>query len=247
MKNKKSFLNFLFRPRGQIIIALLLFSTIAIAQEQIPPQDEFIVGAPFSAILERRSEEIYYNSYYQTDMNTMLQYAVRGLNSNQGYMQGHNLLPCNNDPGDWIMYYSTCYYTKWEAEQDQTEQSRVGIKNNGGQKVFWDNAWCWSTGNIISPTPAFIYGPHYRQDNRYKGWAHGENRYDVRYYPRFRMGLENQQNADLEIEVCKIKVVYSYRKWESEGVYGDSVCVFREKTLTVGQSRFWSQSDSATG
>ena len=244
-RQRRDGLYYLYYPRGWIIIALLIFSAMTIAQEQTPPGGEFIIGSPLTGIPDRRTNEIYYNSFGQTGLNTVWQYAARGANSNQGYLQDYNLIAHNHDPLDWIGYYSTCYYTRWEAEQNQTDLSRVGVKNNGGEKVYWDSAWCWSTSNIISPTQSFIYGPHYRQDNRYKSWPHGD-RHDVRYYPRFRMGLENQRNAEPEVEVCRIKVVYSYRKCVSKNDCGDSVAVFREKILTVGDFQPYGQLDYFT-
>jgi hypothetical protein len=234
MIQKNHFLHFLFCPSlaGLIIILLLLFNVLATAQESTP--QEFILGVPFTGIPDRRTESIYYDTFYTSGMNSLFQYAVNGPNGNKNLMEGYNVFAYNQDSLDWPGYYANCYYTKWEAEQDQNDPLRVGVKHAGGTSAWWNDTLCWSSGIFVErPDELLIYGPHYRQDNRYKSWAHGD-RYDVRYYVRYNMALDNPHNEDPNRLVCKIKVVYKYRKYDSANHWGDSVCVFREKTLKVG-------------
>ncbi|NWG29275.1 MAG: hypothetical protein HXY48_12170, partial [Ignavibacteriaceae bacterium] len=232
-RQRRDGLYYLYYPRGWIIVALLLFSAIVMAQEQTPPGGEFIVGAPFSGILERRIESIYYDTFYNSGMNTIFQYAVNGASGNQGLLERYNVLAVNHDALDWIGYYSTCYYTRWQAEQDQTDPERVGVKHVGGQIWLWHDTLSWSTRNLIAPACSLIYGPHYRQDNRYKSWAHGD-RHDVDYYVRFNMALDNSSSADSSLPVCKIKVVYRYAEEYPSGSWEIFEDTFLERTLTVG-------------
>lgn len=214
----------------------MLFSATSLAQEQTPPSGEFIIGAAFSGIKERRSVEIYYDTFYTSGMNSLFQWAVNGPYGNKDLMDSLIVFAVNQDLLEWPGYYATCYYTKWEAEQNQTDLLRVGIKHPRGDTATWKNSLCWSTiDNTAHPERILIYGPHYRQDNRYKSWAHGENRYNVNYFVRYRMALDNPRNADPNLPVCKIRVIYSYRKYDSENQWGDSTCVFRERTITVGE------------
>ena len=231
MKQMLRFLKFLFRPRGQIIIALLLSNSIAIAQESTPPE-EFVIGSGLSGIPWRRTQWDYYNSYDSSGFSTMVTYSY---DINKSRLDQYNLVAYNMDNNDWIMYYSTCYYSKWEAEQNQTNDLRVGVKHRGGEKVFWNDAWCWSTRNVIAPACSLVFGPHYRQDNRYKSWQHDPDRHNVKYYTRFRMALDKPENADTTLPVCEIKVVYRFQREHTQGPPEPKKdTVFLSRTLTVG-------------
>ncbi len=57
-----------------------------------------------------------------------------------------------------------------------------------------------------------MYGPHYRQDNRYKRWLWNCGNYkNVQYVPRFRMALAKDSAVSDTEDVCEIKVVYRYK------------------------------------
>ena len=223
----------LIRSPGLLTIAFL-FCTVNTFAQEMPASDEFIIGAYFSAIDDRWVEQIYYDTFAISGMNTLFQYALNGVNGNQSSMQNYNLVANNHEfSTDLIGYYSTCYYTRWEAEENQPYLDRVGVKHADGEKVYWDSAWCWSTENVSTQVPSLIYGPNYRQDNRYKDWSHGD-RNDVRYYVRYRMALDKTGSINPNEPVCDIKVVYNYRKFDAENEWGDSTIIFLEKTLTVG-------------
>jgi hypothetical protein len=227
----------LFRPPGLLIMFLLLFSASAIAQETPPPTGEFIIGASLSGIPDRRTVQKYYDSYDTSGMNTISQYADE---STQNRLNPYNLVAINHDVADWISYYSTCYYSRWEAEQNQTDLSRVGVKHQNklgitiGDTATWHDTLCWSTKNLTTAVDSLIYGPHYRQDNRYKTWAHDTNRNNVNYFVRFRMALQKPGNSDPNRPVCKIKVIYRYREYHSPTVYYTKDWPFLERTLKVG-------------
>ncbi|MGB5287594.1 MAG: hypothetical protein WBN42_03835, partial [Ignavibacteriaceae bacterium] len=65
MKQILHFLYILFRPRGRIIICLLLFSAITIAQES--PPEEFIFGSTFHR--NYRFNVAYYDTFRASGMN----------------------------------------------------------------------------------------------------------------------------------------------------------------------------------
>ncbi|NWG29319.1 MAG: right-handed parallel beta-helix repeat-containing protein [Ignavibacteriaceae bacterium] len=231
MKQKTHHLYYLYYPRGWIIITLLLFIATATAQEQTPPPDEFPIGSSLSGLPWRRTIQNYYDSFDSSGMNIVFQYSD---NNTKELLNDYEVIGTNYDTttNDWIGYYATCYYTKWEAEQNQLDPTRVGFKHEYGKAANWKGIQCWSTKDLASSADSLVYGPHYRQDNRYKSWQHGD-RHDVRYFVRFNMALDNPQSADTSLPVCKIKVVYRYRKYYSATTYDDSNLVFLEKTLKV--------------
>ena len=240
MKNKKSFPNFFFRPNlpcrqagpsGLIIILLLFLSAITMAQEQTPQPSEFPIGSNLSGLPWRRTVDNYYESFNSSGMNIVFQYSN---NDTKEKLSDYAVIGTNDDPNDWIAYYATCYYTKWEAEQNQLDPARVGVKHEYGKEANWKGIQCWSTEELSTSADSLIYGPHYRQDNRYKSWQHDPDRHNVRYYVRFNMALDKPQSANASLPVCKIKVVYRYRKYYTATSYDDSDHVFLEKTLTVG-------------
>jgi len=231
MKQIIHFTNFLFRARSQIIIALIVFSVISTAQEQTPPTEEFPIGSGLSGIPWRRTQWDYYTSYDSSSFNTMITYSK---DYNQSRLNRYSLVAYNMDQNDWIMYYATCYYSKWEAEQNQTENLRVGVKHRGGEVAFWDSAWCWSTIGIDSTADSLVFGPHYRQDNRYKSWQHDPLRHNVKYYTRFKMALDKPESADTTLPVCRIKVVYRFLREHTQGPPEPKKdTLFLSRTLTV--------------
>ncbi|MCW8816297.1 MAG: hypothetical protein OQJ93_10165 [Ignavibacteriaceae bacterium] len=234
MKNKFHCLIYLLDPRSWIIIALLFCNALLVAQESTPT-DEFPIGSGLSGIPWRRTQWDYYTSYDSSGFNTMVTYSY---DINKSRLDRYNLVAYNMDNSDWIMYYSTCYYTKWESEQNQTELLRVGVKHADGEVAYWkdgiDSVLCWSTKGLAGPEDSLVYGPHYRQDNRYKSWQHGD-RHDVKYYTRFRMALDKPENADTTLPVCEIKVVYRFQREHTQGPPEPKKdTVFLSRILTVG-------------
>ena len=219
-------LYYLFYPRGLvslrrsgwIIIALLLISASARAQETPSGQDKFYIGTEFQN--ETIENPSWYDLFYQSGMNLISQRADY-LTTKQ-YLEGYNVLACNvQHKEDWIAYYTTCYYSKWEAEVD-AEPDRVGFKhrdNNGnliGSPAIYPpvtGRQCWSSIGLSEPRDSLMYGPLYRQDKRYKrGLYYNQNLKDSVYYiPRFIMALDNHGNAGPDENVCKIKVVFRYK------------------------------------
>lgn len=138
-------------------------------------------------------------------------------------------IPTFDDIG-WIYYYLTGYYSRWEAEQNQSDPLRVGVKHEYGDTATWRGVKCWSTKNLSSPEDSVMYGPHYRQDKKYNRWFEGYDQYNLRYVPRFRMALDNPGKADRNEEVCELKVVFSYKD-KTTGILHDTT--FLKRTLKV--------------
>jgi hypothetical protein len=218
MKLILHFLNNSFLPRGKIIIALLLFSAIATAQESTP--EEFIFGASWYPTY--RSDSVFYNKFRESGMNYLTQYAD---DSSHDLLQGLNFSAYNSMyPYEWIYYYSTAYYSKWEAEEDQQDTLKVGFKHivrrgnsidTVGRPARFLGRQCWSTEGLSEAADSLLYGPHYHQEKVYKRWYVGQPdslRYDVRYTPRFSMALHlNDVNIDPEEVVCRLYVRETYR------------------------------------
>jgi len=226
MSAKTHHLYYLYYPGNWIIILLLLLQSPLTAQESTP--EEFPIGSTMGS--ETMYNWEYYNSFDTSGMNTLYQYAN---GTTLPRLDQYYVVACNGDFGDWIQYYASSYYSKWEAEQNQTELDRVGVKHIGGSKVYYDSSWCWSTEGLSAPACSLVYGPHYRQDNRYKSWNHSGCRWCVEYVTRFRMALFNPDSVPDYENVCVIKVVYRYKEIYSDSTYEFFDRVFLVDTLRV--------------
>jgi hypothetical protein len=213
---------------------LLLFSTTAIAQEQTPPGD-FTVGSPIKNKLIDYPDLLV--PFEEAGFNTIWQ---RADSYTQELLGDYKLIALNEyNNAEYIFHYTTAYYSKWEAEQNQFEPARVGVKHEGGQSAYWndgnDTVLCWSTKGLSAPACSLMYGPHYRQDKRYKRWVYPDQCYNepgcVTYTPRFRMALDNHGGAGPNEDVCIIKVVFRYRV---PGVNEFHDVPFIARTLKVG-------------
>ncbi|MCU0364603.1 MAG: hypothetical protein MUE93_02910 [Ignavibacteriaceae bacterium] len=228
MKQNIHHLYYLFYPRGLvslhrsgpvllcksgwIIIVFLLFSATTLAQEQTPPAGEFPVGSPIYHPLITHPD--LFNSFVATGMNTIHQ---RADEDTKDFLTDFNLVAYNaSDTTEYIYHYSTSYYSKWEAEKN-VESNRVGVKHSAGEAAYWndgnDTVLCWSSKGLTEPSCSLMYGPHYRQEKRYKRWLYGCTSGEgcLTYTPRFRMALDNHGGANPNEDVCIIKVVFRYK------------------------------------
>ncbi|NWF91244.1 MAG: hypothetical protein HXY50_17490, partial [Ignavibacteriaceae bacterium] len=210
-RQRRDGLYYLYYPRGWIIIALLLFTATATAQEQTPPSGEFPIGAYFNK--QTRTDPDYYNLFALTGMDWIVQYAA---DSTQEFVSPYNLMADNADrETDYIMHYSTAWYSKWEAEEDQNIYNKVGVKHRDsqgniiGKSATYLGKQCWSTEGLSAPACSLVYGPHYHQEKLYKRWYYSpEERYTkLKYIPRFNMALKVNGNVQPDEEVCKLYVV----------------------------------------
>jgi len=238
MKRKLRFLNFFFCPElwGLIIIVLIFFNAIIKAQET-PPPDEFPVGTqigPESFVNIPAIREALDSSGLNTLYN-------RADEDRKTFLANYSLLAVNTQSKfEYISHYTTGFYSKWEAEENQTDSARVGIKhydsqgNTFGQVAFWENAWCWSTEGLSAPACSLMYGPHYRQEKRYKRLYDMDitrwGRDTVQYVVRFNMALSNPQGVPSDEDVCKIKVVFRYKNLQDDKHYD---AVFKSRVLKV--------------
>jgi hypothetical protein len=233
MKQIKHLINTIFFARGSIATLVLILSTIAIAQESTPP-DEFPVGT--SIAHELLAYPDIFNAFVETGMNTIHQ---RADNDTKPFLTNLNLVAYNQDTLEYIYHYSTSYYSKWEAEKN-VDSNRVGIKHRDrigtvfGDTATWKNKLCWSTKGLSAPACSLMYGPHYRQEKRYKRWHYGctSGPGCLTYTPRFRMALDNYGGANPNEDVCVIKVVFRYKDNDEIGAHHDTTFIAR--TLKVG-------------
>jgi parallel beta-helix repeat protein len=234
MKSKIHHLYYLYYPRIWIITAFLLFSASATAQETPPPGD-FTVGSPIKNKLIDYPDLL--TPFEEAGFNTIWQ---RADNYTQSSLEHYNLIALNEyTSAEYIFHYSTAYYSKWEAEID-AEAERVGFKHRDslgnliGSSSTWNGKSCWSSIGLSGPRDSLIYGPHYRQEKRYKRWLYGciSDSGCLTYTPRFRMALDNNGGADSTEDVCRIKVVFRYK--EDSAPYNFHDITFIERTLKVG-------------
>jgi len=246
MKSKILFRFYLFYPtgitsllrNGWIIIALLLCSTITTAQAQTP-SDEFTVGSPIHRL---EDFPVLFDVFDTTGFNTI---AQRADYYTIDLPEKYNLIAVNIEKKtEYIAHYTTAYYSKWEAEQNQEDSARIGMKhydsrgNTFGEVAYWndgsDSVLCWSTKGLSAPACSLMYGPHYRQDKRYKRWNYQDCYNEpgcVTYTPRFRMALDNPTDVEDDEDVCILKVVFRWREKDAD-IHHDTI--FLERTLKVG-------------
>ena len=213
MKQMLHFLNIRICPRGQIIIALLLFSAITIAQESTP--EEFIVGTAIGVPDNVINNEAMQDTLNALKLNTI---SFPADNNTQNLVSDYNLIAWNaTSELEYIYHYSSSYYSKWEAEQNQTNPERIGFKhydslgNTYGTTATWKGKECWSTIGLSAPTDFLMYGPHYRQDKKYKRWYTTVWEPKIQYVVRFNMALTRDSSVQNNEDVCKIMIVFRYK------------------------------------
>jgi hypothetical protein len=231
----------LFYPRGfvalsrsgWIIIALLFCNAVLVAQESNP--EEFLIGAKLGAEVTYLDQT--FDKYVECGFNSIWWEAYP---TSKPYLDTFNnplLAENGHSREDFVHHYATGYYSKWEAEQNQ-DDNKVGIKHVNGLECSWKGGECWSTRGVTAPACSLIYGPHYRQDKRYKRWLYqdpGWSRYNLDYNVRFRMALDYiQGTVSQDEDVCNIKVVLRFNKEYSDGSWDSPEdTVFMVKTLKV--------------
>ncbi len=189
----------------QIIFFLILLSNILLfAQDESHSDSQFPLGT-FLRLSPTNSAG--YSSLKNSGLNTVIQYG----NSNTfEWLKDFNVIAENTaGPNDIINHYAMGYYTRWEAEKDQSDANRTGLLHSNGKSAEWKNKNCWSTIGTSGNISKLVYGPHYRQDKKYR-----QNYYPntfVNYTARFRLALDYDPNKTKSgASVCVIKVVYKY-------------------------------------
>jgi len=210
---------------------LLLFAVNkTAAQDSSQTALEFTVGA----FLSRSPSQEVLNTFDSSGMNAV---NWRAYTFTKSFLSNYKVMAYNQEgQTDWINHYATGLYSKWEAEQNQTVDSLIGIKHKYGQDTTWHDTLAWSTLGLTSPVDSLVYGPHYRREKEYKRWLYGPN---LKYNVRYNMALDyDPQSVDPSEQVCVIKVVYRYGEiyntppppYDSVKVYDT---VFVQDTLTV--------------
>ena len=213
-----------------LTISFLFFFLLAVniinAQQE---QEKFILGSVIghevgTAILDK---------YDETGMNSAL---WRADSSTSDFLDSLSVLAYNVQSTDWINHYATGYYSKWEAEENQTSWNIAGVKHRGGTQANWRGVSCWSTLGVTGAADSLMYGPHYSQSKRYwrAPWAYNDD-VTPEYTARFHMALDfDPWEVNYNDTVCIIKVVYRYAEVDqnnqNEIPYEE---VFLEDTLTV--------------
>lgn len=201
----------------QFLFLLALFFLISCAevlpQEKLS-QQQFPLGAFLGG--GHKTDPLLYQSVSESGMKWVSQYAAENTNS---LLQDFNLIAMNQaNPQDYIAYYATAYYSKWNAEQNQLDLDKVGVKHKYGQMTTWitgqDTILCWSSLGLTSPADSVVYGPHYHQEKRYKRWYEGYDPYSsLTYTPRYKMALQyDPELVNPNEEVCKLTIRVRHAK-----------------------------------
>jgi hypothetical protein len=204
----------------------VLFFTASLALV-VYGQEEFPVGAFMGAGV---SQDVL-NSFESSGLNTIVWQANK---STKDFLDEYDVMAFNLNSQDWINHYSTGCYSKWESEEDQENDLKIGVKHKGGNYALKDGVVpCWSTNGLTGPIDLLVYGPHYFQAKDYrrvKG-AYGDD-IRIKFIARFNMALDyDPVKTLLSQPVCRIKVVYTYADLDTpENKYED---VLQEKTLFV--------------
>ena len=200
----KPYMHFnLFHKKKWILTTFLLLTSIATPQHTVDKQ--FQIGASFST--QTRVNKAYYEAFKESGMNLIVQYASE---KTKPFLSDYNFIAFNGDSrDDYIYHYSTAFYSKWEAEENQKTWDKIGIKHKDGKEEKFKGIKCWSSKGISKPTRSIVYGPHYHQEKLYKRWYWGDKSFDrhkVKYTVRFRMALDVSGNVNQNEEVCKLYV-----------------------------------------
>lgn len=211
--------------RGSLCFLVIIYGCAVLAQENQRSLYEFPIGA----FLSGKPGPGVLASYDSSGLNTVVYYARRSTHT---FLQKYNVIAHNTGPSDWIQYYATGYYSRWEGEQDTTI-GHVGLKHKYGQRTSWQNIPCWSSIGVAAPVCSLMYGPHYRQDHRYKRLS---QQWGVKYLSRFHMALSNPYSISPDNNICVIKVVYRYNAINKPGYFYPFVLhdtTFLKDTLKV--------------
>lgn len=161
------------------------------------PPKEFGIGAILSG--KTTTNKTVHTTFRESGMNIIVEHAG---SDNKNLLSHYELIPFNQGKGEWIHYYATGLYSKWEAEEDQKDKNAVGVKHKNGKEDFWKNTRCWSISGVQGPLDSVMYGPHYRQEKAYKRWG---GNIPVNYIARYRMALNNNGTSG-DADVCRITV-----------------------------------------
>ncbi|MBT8379150.1 MAG: hypothetical protein KJN64_07960 [Ignavibacteria bacterium] len=214
-----------------ILFTIFLSNFLVFAQEETASDSQFPLG---TFLRLSANSEIGYAALKNSGLNTVIQYG----NSNTfEWLKDFNVIAENTaDPQDLINHYAMGYYTKWEAEESQQDEKRTGLLHSSGKSTQWNNKSCWSTIGTRGKILKLVYGPHYRQDKKYR--QHYYSNTFVNYTARFRLALDYNQNKTQSNEsVCVIKVVYKYTELfkSKPGTWKVREKVLSAKTLKINE------------
>jgi hypothetical protein len=220
------------------LVTSALFADISIAQQEFP------IGAFLDIYSQNRHNPLLYQGFGESGMNTIWAY-IDGTTKN--YLSNIGNVTADNEDThqEYIHYYGTSYYSKWEAEENQTNNTLIGVKHRYGNIATWKNKLCWTSTGLTAPSDSLMFGPHYHQEvlyHRYYFYPDWVDSYILKYIPRFSMALIKDPSVNQNENVCVIKVVHRYTKFtkQPDGSYDQGVRfedVLRKDTLKVNRFR----------
>ena len=189
-------------------------------------QEKFTVGA---FIASGPGKSIHYNNYQQVSdlgVNAVYQLAIKPFSqgsilqeSNLEQLSQFPMVWAANDSGtgshhdsidaewyniDWISYFTSAKYMKWEAEGDPLFTDSVKIGHDFGTSYTDENISGWTSGspNTENTNSLLINGPNYWQYPRYTFTNPSWNPEVIKYLASFRMKIDSPSQDTLP--VCEI-------------------------------------------
>ncbi len=217
-----------------VLLSVMVFSiSIHIqAQDTLQSSDNFIVGTFIASSSDQ--DYTFYNRYYQVKnlgVNSIFQRVVKSvpeLNQASNF-DSLMLFPYTyaaNDSGtgtgasyidaqwqniDWISYFTSAKYRKWEAEVDLLfpETGNVRIRRDHGVNYTDpDGTTGYKTDNSTQVGDTIIKGPKYYQYPRYTYTLPGWNPLAIPYRADFRLKIDSPSGTS--VPVCSLFVTTSY-------------------------------------
>lgn len=190
----------------KITLALTLF--ISIFLEANYSQSGYPVGAYFTGRLgsgANPSVSKDLSSAREAGINTAFQYCIADSNSNKDILAPFTRVIPNNvlKSTDYIYHYSAGMYSKWEAENNQTDTAKIGIKHSFGSSTNYDGVDCWYSGaNPGNINDTLVFGLNYLQYKKYPLYYNANP-----VYYRIKVRMIKGAPTEGSNNVCRLSVV----------------------------------------
>jgi parallel beta-helix repeat protein len=196
---KKCYLFFIF-------LAVLIFTAKLSAQEGGTPEQEFPIGT-----FVYSNNAAVYDTFNLSGMNYMVsEFNDFNLGSPTKLIGFKNVPDSSLNLLNWVFYYSSGYYTRWEAERNSPNNLETGLKHNTlfGQFDFYQGDSCWSSiQDIGHKVDSLIWGPNYKQDKTHKWWGQDT----VLYRAKYRLAFTGGGSLNPDTVICTLKVIYKWK------------------------------------
>ena len=197
------------------LLLFVLISFVPVLQKAIYAQNAF----PYGVFLNDNDSltTAVYSAVSDLGMNYVCQYARAGSSAIKSSIGTLNLIAVKEDkPEDYIGHYARGYYSKWESEENQTDDRIVGVKHSGGDIAEYGSVICWkgeavpSLKELNHPIIGLVTGPDYRQDKKYK--LNYLLSTTLNYTVNFNLAYVHAYGESPDSIACRIGVRYKYKE-----------------------------------